>query len=186
MPDNVFKAEIELSLDEIAAQFGTPYWDEEGDRYYEPPTVGRLIIDSAARQLLETEKELRTELRKRIIAIRDETIHERVAKMIDDQLEATVTETDAFGQPKGEPKTFREILVQKAMEWPTAPHRSSGYPDPRRTNLQNAIEQEIGRVWTKELQAAVKKAKASVLTKVTERAAEVLGKEIVDLAEKQG
>ena len=164
--------EITLTLDldkHLARYVG---YDADGEAVQEPTTIEDVVIQMAARQFVESlDRDVKSEVSRRVKEIRDEVIREQVRPLVVEAIERSVQATDAYGNPKGEPKTMAEVIVQTATD---SLRKTDRYTNGGRTLVEEFIRTEVGAAFAKELKQAADAAKAEVLAAVKERGGEVL------------
>jgi DNA-directed RNA polymerase specialized sigma24 family protein len=182
---------IEVTID-LNEALSAKYAQDPDGEYYEsgPPNLQRAIFDAvvdklADRTLAEAPKDYYPSLRDEARKVLNEKLNAQAADIVEDALAQVVASTDRFGQPKGEPRTFREYMAEQIMGWLTAPTRDS-HSGRSRSNAQNIIEGALDRKFETELRKAVEAGKAQALALVRERAAAHMAAAIGDLAEKAG
>ncbi|KKN74322.1 hypothetical protein LCGC14_0391230 [marine sediment metagenome] len=166
--------EVTIDLDKI-------YVGEDGQ------TAGDQVLAMAASQLLEQlgRDEALSNLRAKASNIRDEMIRERFAPLLETALDAAVQRTDAFGQTKGEPTTFREVVVEQIQKFLTEKRYDNrvGHTS-QRTAVQEFIEESVDRVVKRELTAEITEAREQVAAAVRDQGAAVIQETIARLAAK--
>jgi hypothetical protein len=151
-------------------------------------TFAEHVAAMAARQLMERPeaREATGEYRRRALTIADEEIREHLKPVIAQALDAAVQRTSGFGDPRGEPKTLREVIVEAALEQLRRPAHGDGFGGGIRrgeTLVQFVIRREVEDALGKELRGVVQAAKADVLEAVRAKAGEVVAETIEKLAE---
>lgn len=152
----------------------------------EAGTFADYVADLAAQRLMtgEDARQATGEYRRRALTIADEEIREQLKPVIAEALDAAVQRTTGFGDPRGEPKTLREVIVEAALEQLRKP-QGDGFGGTRRgeTLVQSIIRSEVQVALASELKAAVASARTEVLAAVSEKASEVIGETIMRAAE---
>jgi hypothetical protein len=171
-----------------------------GDDEHGPVTMGELVARSVAQELIQRDSYGRrlhldddhclvNEIRKAAVTVIEEELRPRVQAMLDDAINAAIQPTSDYGEPKGEARTLREIIVEravKALREPSRTSRSSSYPSGLGESLIDAvIGDQLDAAWQRELLAAVRDAKAEAVAAVQARAAGVLADTIVGMAEEK-
>lgn len=107
-------------------------------------------------------------------------VKEAVDRAISERVEAamgrSVTPTDEFGQPKGEPTTMGQIISDRLSAWfkENAPNRDSyGYKSGR-TNIQVLLDPLGNRIREEDVDGAIKAARAQLVATLQAEAAKVL------------
>ena len=144
-------------------------------------TLQELVIVEVARQVIaQVGREATDRIRADVYDTRGRMITEAVQPLIAEAVTKAVQATDPYGQPKGEPTTLREIIVQAATSQLTQP-TSERYGSPRETVVQRIIREEVEGVVKRELKQAVDAAKAEVAAAVQTQAAAVITETITRL-----
>lgn len=145
-------------------------------------TFGEHVAVLAARELLRGDRDLVGEFRRRAAKIADDEIREAFRPLIEEALTQAVQPTDGFGTPKGPAKTLREVLVEHATAELRQKRDRGGIGRKQQTLVEEFVAQEVDSVLRRELQEAVKEAKAEVLVAVREQAATVISETIERVA----
>jgi predicted RNA binding protein with dsRBD fold (UPF0201 family) len=143
-------------------------------------TFADYIAGLAATNLLREEPESKSAFRQRVSAITDEEIRDAIRPAIVEALTGAVQKTDAWGEPKGEPKTLREQIVEGATAALNV-KREHAY-NRRETLVEYIVREEIERAIRKELSAEMDKAKKQVTDAIKEQGAEVLAEAVKRVA----
>jgi hypothetical protein len=173
-----------LDLDRNIATHVT--YDDEGESITSPTTVEELVLDLAAKALVDRTiakagKQWPGDMLDRVRNIRDEQIREILGPMVTEAVERSFTPTDTFGSPRGEPTTLRDEIVKQGVQWLQG--REGEFRNPsRRTHIQQLIYDEVERAMAKELKDAMAKAKAEVLAAVQAEGARVLANTIASMS----
>lgn len=164
--------QITIDLDRLA--FG----GEEGT------TLAQAIVAEAARRVLENDREIRQLVRDRVQRIADDEIRALFAPMLASAIENAVQPTNTWGEPKGEPTTLREAIVDRMRRYLTEPDPDfrSREPGGRRTRIDSFIAKEVDGAVKQELKGALDEAKAEVLAGVKEKASEVIAETLAKVA----
>jgi hypothetical protein len=141
------------------------------------------VADLAASKLMETgdAREATGQYRRRALSIADEEIREQLKPVIADALDAAAQRTSPFGDPRGEPRTLRELIVETALDQLRTRQGVGGAR--RETLVESVVRKEVQEALGSDLKAAVASARAEVLAAVTEKAAEVISETIARAAE---
>lgn len=180
--------EVSIDLNEALRPSYRP--DREGE-YYEdaPPDLQSAIFDAvvqaiAAKIIEDAPKDFYPSLRARAKERLEATMGAQAADMVEEALTHVVVETDTFGQPKGQPRTFREYMVERIEKWLREPTKdSSASYGNRPSNAQHIIGRVLDRKFTTEVTKAVEAGKEQALAVVKATAAEAMGKALRDLGE---
>ena len=78
------------------------------------PSLGNQIINSAAEKLIKSKDR---NLHEEVMALVTENIRGTVNDAVKKILQDPVQLTDCYGSPKGEPKTIREMIMERADNW---------------------------------------------------------------------
>ena len=98
----------------VSAVMQTAHEDEDGDQYIGNSQF-KIGLDKAVRERIDAE----------VTRVADEQITPRIGDMID---AVTLQKTNAWGEPKAEPISFREYLIQCAERYMTEPVDYQGKP----------------------------------------------------------
>lgn len=140
-------------------------------------TAGEAIVGRAADLLLRRSGEPRDSLARRVQQITDAEIRAQVAPAIGEAIEKALQPTNSFGEPKGEPLTLRQVIVNQAVEQLKAPDRSHQRGFDARHNgtvLEKIIAEAVASTLTRELQGAIEEAKREVVATIRAKGAEVI------------
>lgn len=166
---------ITLDLDQYLARFHG--YDHEGEPREGPTTLADVVIELAARQLVERSG------RDAASMASDEmraAIRERLGPIVDAALAAPLQRTNEYGAPRGEPTTIHEEVVRLTHEHLTKHSRSYGresltvVQDFIRTEVEKAIKADLAETMTKarnEVMAAVRGNAAKLIAESVERLA---------------
>lgn len=149
-------------------------------------SLADLILDRCAVQILDRfrDEEALSDLRKRIRSITDDAIRIHVEPMIAQALVSSIQPTDAFGTPKGDPKTLPEIIVDRAIEYLREKVSEGGSSYSKTvTRVELFIRKEIGRQVEKDLKDALEEGRKEVRVALKMKGAEILERTIAKLAE---
>ena len=161
---------------EITLDFETMFTGED-------QSIAEAVLERCAGQVLREvgrEAIYRTHL-ERVEEIRDDLIVERLTPLIDEALTKSVQKTDAFGEPKGDPTTLREVILKRATDFLKQP-RNSRIGQDRQTDVQAFIDEAVSRTVTKELRQALEDARKEVVNAVRAEGAEVIAETIRRMA----
>lgn len=151
-------------------------WDEEEGR----TTLADDVVNRASHLLLtKVSSDDYRPLRERVADIRDAVIREKVEPLIEEALTKSVQPTDAFGEPKGQPVTLREVIVKTTTEYLRKPKDSYGSS---KNPVQEFIRAEVEHAFKTELNKVVAAAKAEVLAAVKAQAADVITETVARMA----
>jgi hypothetical protein len=151
---------------------------------YEPVTLLDIIIESAARQLVDkiTRDADWGSTRDAVLKIRRDIITEAVTPSVMAALEAPLRRTNTYGEPFGVESTMREILTEEATRIAQAQLKmgdrfnSSG----SKTAMEKVLSECVAATIEKELRMTMEDAKKTVRDKVATSTSEVLAKAITD------
>ena len=188
MQPNQITVEVTIDLNEaLASRFGG--YDRDGDPIEAAPpslaeAVFAAVVDKIAERVVAlAPSDYYPNMRKRAREVLEQKLGEQAADMAEDALAQVVVETDGFGQPKGQPRTFREYMTDQIQAWLKATAAGGSY-NSRKTNAQKIVEDALDHKFTRELSAEIEKGKQEVLRAVKDRAAELMTKALGRLAEK--
>ena len=189
MQPNQITVEVTIDLNEALRERYVGY-DHEGEPVTgAPPTLAQAVfaavVDKIAEQVVTgAPSDYYPNMRHRAREALEQKLGEQAADMAEDALAQVIVETDGFGQPKGQPRTFREYMTDQIQAWLKAPASGGSYGSPRKTNAQKVVEDALDHKFTRELSAEIEKGKREVLRAVKDRAAELMTKALGGLAEK--
>lgn len=175
---------VEVNLDELV--IGTRYSDDPDDPGH-ALTFVEAVAEDVARLVLQsikndTTRDTYRSLRERAATIRDEEIRAAIKPAIEQAVTATMQPTDIYGNPKGEPKTTHELIVEHATKVLTAKNTDHYARDKGQNIVEKFIAAEVHAALDKELKAALEQAKADVLQAVKDQGAKVLSETIARMA----
>lgn len=155
-------------------------FDEDGDAVVEgQKRVADMIAEQIAARVASTE-EFR-ELRKKVTAIRDEMIREKLEPVLAEAMSTPIQKTNWMGEPTGDVMTMRELIVDAARDVVSKPDRSGRN---QASWVQNFIYDEVRKMFEKELKQELADAKAKLTQEITGRTANfftgVLAKPLAD------
>lgn len=164
---------IELDLDGHLVEH---YQRPDGEYDSGPITLEEVVINRAARLLMkrfEGDTDIRREIRRQATAAIGTAVDARITAAMEAWMAEPRTPTDAWGNPKGEPITFGELVEAKVRTALETSKRATDR-DPGGTVLEQAIRAEVAGTVKKEVQAAVAAQREVIVAEVTGKAAEVL------------
>jgi hypothetical protein len=156
----------------LELDLGTITINEEGG------TLSDLIVNRAVRVLLES-YEVRRAVLARVEEVSDEVIRAAIQPIIAAAVTNAVQPTDLYGEPKGEPKTLREVIVERAQKYLTD---QVGDYNRRRSRVEDFIAKEVDHAVKRELTEEMNAARSQVRAAVQEKGAEVIQETISRLA----
>jgi hypothetical protein len=177
---------VEVDLNELVV--GTRWTGDPDDPTEERLDLVGVVIEEAARQIVVQVRNQATKngvydgLRERVQRIRDEEIRAAITPAIHEALTTALQPSDPYGQPKGEPKSLHEIVVEQAIKAIQTPVKDHYSRDSGLTPAQVFIRDEVRTAFTKELKAELDQAKADVLKAVRAEASKVMADTIARLA----
>lgn len=142
-------------------------------------SISGAIIESAARRLLDENREIGALIRDRAKAITDEELRALIVPMLGTALTGAVQPTNRYGEPKGEPMTLREHIVGRADAYmkeidPDSRHRDG----PRKTRIEAYIDKAIAAAIQTDMKGAMDEARKEVVAKVKDSAAAVIAETV--------
>lgn len=158
-------------------------YDYEEGREFEPPTpLYGAIVQAAASQLVAEVKRDAQGYRGLSAAIRT-VIEERITEQVTAELDREFKPVDSYGEVlrNADPTTLREQIGKQAREalaQGMAPGDRSGYNSGHKGAVRKYIDAEITKQIQTELQAEVAAAKALVVSKVKDAAAQAITDQI--------
>lgn len=156
---------------------------EMNEAYGEDGNAASLILNLAAAKLLASlQQDVRSDLRGRAKELADAELRVLLRDPIKQAIGQAFQPTDAFGEPKGEPKTLREVIVEEATKQLRKPDRDSYSNRRGETLVQVIVREEVQRALRAELQEAMKQARAEVMAAVREQGSEVIAETIARMA----
>jgi hypothetical protein len=135
--------------------------DEEGDVVGESTLAGAVVQKLAA----EASRQYKTELAQRVREIRDEEIRLAIAPEIALALGEPFRRTNGYGEPKGEPVTMREYIVDVVQSWM---NERDKYNHDKGTNIERLVRKLVEEAFKAEIAAAVKSAREAVTKQIGE------------------
>lgn len=182
------KVELEIDLNQVLGTNSIRY-DDEGTPVSEPTTIEDLILHMAATKIADRavasggEGIGWSDLRRRVGAIRDDTLRKLLKPMLTEAVNSSLRATNAYGEPTGDEMTVREYIVRLAREQlqvrGTQNHLGTKQ---QATLLQIIIAEELDAAFRKEIAGLVAGAKADVVDSVRETASQILAEEILKKA----
>jgi len=163
------KIVIEIALDRLIV---APYDDR---------TFPQHVAALAADLLLEREVKggnWHDAFHERVKRIRDEEIVSYVRPLIEEALQVSVQQTDAFGTPRGEPTTLRDLILKKVKDELRLTADSRGSYRDTKSLLEQVVDGAVRRELGRELRDAVAEGRKQVLAAVKDEAAAVIGETI--------
>ncbi len=133
----------------------------EDDYTTEDETLGDRIASLVAEKVYRAHKDVWAsyERRQEVTEAVDRAIDARVSEA----LSRPITPTDQYGQPKGEPTTLGEIIDWRLAEWFKAAKADAGYQRQQVSNLDALIEKAVSEGIRKDVDGAVKAARAQIV-----------------------
>lgn len=156
---------IEIDLKEL----GLPSYDEDGEPTGNT-TLQELIIEAAADKLMDTDYNVRSELREKVMQRYSQRINEKVEALITEAFELPIQRTTGWGEKKGEETTVREIIRETIEKYLKGKEMSQDGYGRNPKSLTQLIVNETELVLSKEMKATVVEAKKLVHEKVTDAA----------------
>lgn len=171
---------MEATPDKIAVEIDlASLWVDHEDGM----TFQAFVADMAAERLLRDRSSIE-EFRRRVVSIGDEEIREALKPIVAQALDETIQQTDAFGTPRGQKQSLREIIVRKAVEELQKPReRQGGRYGQMETLIQQLIRTEVETALANDLRAEIHGAREKVLAAVAEQAGEIIAETVAKLAE---
>jgi hypothetical protein len=141
------------------------------------PTAARdLVTENAARLIAKT---LGDDIRREVGA----QVREQVAQIVEQTMAEGVQETTTWGEPRGEKKPLRQMIVEQATAWMKEQVGGDSYSRAaRKTRLQAFVAEQVDGVLQKELKTAVDQGKAEVLDRIKANAAAVITETVARMA----
>ena len=161
---------LDIGLDTVVANSVT--YDNDGEyQGSDGVTLAHLVAERIADRLLDDARQA-----VQYAHVLDRINHEidkAIADKLADILDREIVPTDAYGNKRGEPRTLTQEIIDKAQGWLTARSRSSGGYRDEGTNAERLITAAVDKAFTREVGAAIDKAKAEALAKTKDAAAEI-------------
>lgn len=159
-----------------------PYTGDPDDDFEMPTPLYGAIVQAAATQLVHDIRRDAEGYRGLSGKVR-EVIEERISEAIVEQLDREFKPVDSYGevQRNADPTTLREQIgkqARDALAQGMAPSDRSGYNSGTKGAVRKYIDAEIDRQIKTELQAEVASAKALVVAKVKDAAAQAITDQI--------
>jgi hypothetical protein len=140
----------------------------------EPVTLADKICKSAVSKLAKGSEW--NGIRNRVEQIKTEEIRRYVGDLITETVSADVRRTNTFGEPLGEPKTLREVIVEEAKRLINEP--ADRYNPDRGTVLGKLVRDEVSRAIRVELAEALAAEKAKVVAAIRAQAADLIAQAV--------
>lgn len=157
---------IEIDLADLGLPTGQ---DHEGEPYGST-SLTDLIIEAAVQRLFREDSIQRDVLQK---------IEQRVGELVDEKVEALVTEafampiqrTTRWGEKEGEPTSVLEIIRESVKKYVEAPKSSDRYSNSTK-NLQDLIDNSTKQLLDSDFTAYLKQVKEGIRVSVHKKALE--------------
>lgn len=153
----------------------------DGEYRAQPTSFEQIITNGVTRIVADrilSDRNRYQSIRKNV----EDRIAELVAEKVDARITAALEEprqpTDGYGQPKGEPTTLNEIILQRVDAHLREMTGDNFRNQARMTRLERLASEAIDRKWDAEVRASIEEASMQVRQKVAARAAEVLTESI--------
>ena len=168
---------IPIDLDQYLADYR-----QTGEDTYEggPLTVEAIIIRHAGQALADKATsdervDIRGEVRRRTLAAIDAAISDKVLAAVQAFMDEPRIPTDSWGNVKGDPITFGEMVDQRVEAILTKRHTSDRFDKtPEGTLIERAIAAEVKATVAKEVKAAVGAQRDAIVAQVSASTAAVL------------
>lgn len=157
--------DINLNIDfhdlDLNTEIGKHY-DEDGDLVGGATLAGAVVQKLVAQAAREP---YHSDLTNRVQTIRDEEIRAAVAPAIEAALSTPFRRSNGYGEPKGEPITMREYIVEIAQKWMNE-RSGSGYSSDKGSNLEVLVRSHVEAAFKAEIAEAVKAAREAVTAQI--------------------
>lgn len=162
------KFEINISEIDLNTVVGDVVsFDEWGDAVVEGQTrVADLVADRIADRV--TRNEEYRELKKRVTAIRDEMIREKLQPILDELMQAPIRKTNWMGEPEGDPVTMRELIIEASRDLLTKGDANGRSRSPW---ITSHIMDQVRILFQQELKADLDAARAALKKEILGRVA---------------
>ncbi len=168
---------IPIDLDRYLADYR-----QTGEDTFEggPLTVEDIIIRHAGQALADKatsdeRADIRGEVRRRTLAAIDAAIADKVLTAVEAFMVESRVETDTWGNPKGDPTTFAEVIEQRVEAILTKRHTGDRFDRKAEgTLIEQAIAAEVKATVAKEVKAAVGAERDAIVAQVAASTAAVL------------
>ena len=158
---------LQVDLVSLLREGGLLNYDEETEQSEYAPDFESSIVKAAADKI--TKNFARDEIQKAIKAQVEAQVHEAVAAALDQ----VVTETDSWGKPKGEPKSLRQALAERAAsEVELWMKKGNGYGS--NSSYQRFLSDEVGAAVAVDLKGVLADARADVKARMEQVAAKAI------------
>lgn len=146
---NVDEFTLNTVVEEVTRQ------DEYGDPYKtgEQRTIADIVAAEIVNRL--TADKSWHDRRQDVAKIRSEIIREQITPAVAEAIKSPVRRTNGYGEPVGEPVTFREVIVDEARKM----LNERTYSSSPETILQSTVRSQVKQALSEEIKAAVKQAK---------------------------
>lgn len=177
---------IEVQIDIDKHLMGDPIYDEYGEIVDSgQTTLEDIVLDQVVYKLVSNaiNNKYEERLAQRVKDIRDETIRDIIAPIIEATINKSLQPTDNYGNPKGDPVTLAGLIEQRAKEYlvekEPVPYHSNKKPQ---TKIELFIESAVNNEIKKELHQALEDGKKEVKEAVQQKGAEVIQEAISRMA----
>ncbi len=153
------------------------FYGEElkGDEAFPLPLLNGLVKEIAANYM----REVGADLRREAVELVRAAIKEQSSTLVEQVMGQVFQPTDYYGNPKGEPRAIRYVVVEEAVKYLTK--KDSGM-NGGKTVVEKFLADEVQRAFNSELKSAVSAAKQQVLDAVQAEGAKVLSQTIANMA----
>lgn len=176
-PNNPTTLTIPIDLDRYLADYR-----QTGEDTFKagPLTVEDIIIRHAGQALADKatsdeRADLRGEVRRRTLAAIDAAISDKVLAAVQAFMDEPLQQTDTWGNPKGDPTTFAEMIDHRVEAILTKRHTGDRFDKtPEGTLIERAIVAEVKATVAAEVKAAVTAERDAIVAQVSASTAAVL------------
>lgn len=143
-------------------------------------TIRDQIIGECARRLLHDDAEIRDLVKVKAARLIDEQMRPVFAAMVEEALGAVIQPGTKWGEPQGEPLTFRSALVKRVEGYLSEPEPNQGLSSSRGrlTRVEAFIQREVKQAVEGDLKAAMDEARDKVRSAVRDSAADVIAQTV--------
>ena len=164
---------VELDLDSHLRRIVTER-DEDGEPIYGNVTLEDLVIEKVAQSVADSlHRDITRELLTRAISVFEKSLAEKMGGIVTKALEAVTSDTDHYGNVRGEPRTLAERIVEIGRKELVTTNTRDAYSR-NQTVLDKMLADEVRRAIRKDLNAAMQSAQNRVRDSVEAEGARII------------
>jgi hypothetical protein len=165
---------MKLTIDLDETGYPTTWSGDPDDDGQYTGTIQHAIVAEAARQYRQhIGNEIVSDIRREIKAAREEAIREAMTPIVAEAMAAPIRKTNHYGEPTGPETTLRELVIEEVKKFLSEP-TGDAYARDRKSLAQKLVAEEVNRVVSAELKAAINEAKVEAVAVVRDEAAAVV------------